>query len=627
MAAWVLENGQLSLGEAGRLSPTSADDIFRSVIENEQRWPDVAPGKSGAAAPLTFSRYPAVPQILLFEEAGQARLSFQALLPDGSRTGLPSIALRSGHFVAGGTWFPLEPEACTAVAELATQSGIPDGGHIASFREVLNLKKRRGSGLVDDRLELDAAQAIRMAPLPDGQPQRITAALYPYQSDGWRWLRFINSEGLGGLLADEMGLGKTLQVIALLSDPGAAVSTPALIVAPGSLLENWCREIRKFAPGLTVHKHHGPLRTGSPSGLNGFDVIVTSYETVVRDGAVMGMRQWAVVVLDEAQNIRNPDATRTRAVKRLVRTTSIAVTGTPLENRLLDVWSILDFICPGYLGSEKEFTRAYVDSPDDAGSLEPIISPLILRRKVSEVARDLPPRIEVPQILELDPAAATQYEALRDSIYQDYGRSATLVALTKLRMYCAHPDLASGPGSAPDYVKMQRLVEIAEEIFASGEKMLVFTSYTAMSDMIAIRLAENFGVFAETLDGRTPIDDRQQMIDRFSAANGGAVLVLNPRAGGAGLNITAANHVVHYNPEWNPALEDQASARSHRRGQTRPVTVHRLLIAGTVEEVIAERLQRKRALATTAIVGVEGEADDLADIVSALGRSPLGRSV
>lgn len=623
MAEWAIFDGQLAIERPHAREIPSADDVFRSVLEGERRWPDLEPGAGGAAAFLIFSRYPAVPFLVLGSDAGRPRLEFVARLPHGGTASLDSAQIRAGHFLAAGTWFPLDPEAAATCHGLATDAGVPDGGELTSLRQILNLKKLGVSALLEDRLSLDAAVVAGLVPQPEGAPERVHATLYPYQTDGWRWLRFVSAEGIGGLLADEMGLGKTLQVISLLSDPGTATATPALIVAPGSLLENWCRELRRFAPDLTVLKHHGPDRTGSPARLDPFDVVVTSYETVVRDSAMMGMRSWAVVILDEAQNIRNPDATRTKAVKRLPRKSGIAVTGTPLENRLLDVWSLIDFVCPGYLGSESEFTGRFVDHADGASALEPIISPLILRRKVSEVALDLPSRIDIPQIVELDPDAAQQYEDLRHSIFTEYGRAASLVALTKLRMFCAHPDLVLDAGSVLDYVKLQRLDELAEEIFATGEKLLVFTSYTQMADVIAARLTRRFGVFSATLDGRLPIDARQPLLDRFAAVTGGGVLVLNPRAGGSGLNITAANHVLHYNPEWNPALEDQASARSHRRGQTRPVTIHRLLVAGTVEEVISERLQRKRELAENAIVGVEGEAEDLADIVDALARSPL----
>jgi SNF2 family DNA or RNA helicase len=422
-----------------------------------------------------------------------------------------------------------------------------------------------------------------------------------------------------------MGLGKTLQVIAAITDaPGGSIS-PVLVVAPGSLLENWRREITKFSPGLSVLKHHGPSRSGTPRGLEGHDVVITSYGSVYRDNSLLQMIPWALVVLDEAQNIKNPAAARTRAVKALRRDAGLAVTGTPVENSLMDFWSIMDFACPGYLGDQASFESTYVDDPDGAARLEPLVSPLMLRRRVAEVATDLPARIDIPQALDLTVQEAATYDGMRQQILTEYGQAASLVALTKLRMFCAHPVLVDA-WTSPDvgsFSKMRRLLDILGEVIANGEKALVFTSYTKMADLIVEEVASRHGVFARTLDGRLPIDDRQPLLDAFEGVAGPGVLVLNPRAGGSGLNITAANHVIHYNPEWNPALEDQASARAYRRGQTRPVTVHRLFHAGTVEEVVDERLQRKRALAETAVVGVGGDEGDMEDVMAALERSPL----
>ena len=379
---------------------------------------------------------------------------------------------------------------------------------------------------------------------------------------------------------------------------------------------------------MTVLKHHGPFRTGRPVDLAEYDIVVTSYDVVVGDNSLLNMVRWKVVVLDEAQFIRNPSAQRTKAVKHLQRDAGLAVTGTPIENRLLDLWSIMDFVFPGYLGDEKSFEKRFSNNLDGAAQLEPLISPLMLRRRVTEVAQDLPPRIDIPQLLELDESEAQAYDAERQRIYAEYGPAATLVALTSLRRFCAHPRLMGGYLDTADpmtFSKFRRLDEIVEEIFGRGEKVLVFTSFTAMADIIARHVVKRFGAFAGVIDGRLPIEDRQLMIDRFTSFKGGAALVLNPKAGGTGLNIVAANHVIHYNPEWNPALEDQASARAHRRGQELPVTVHRLLFVDTVEHVVHDRLTRKRTLSNAAIVGIEGKDEDYSDIVAALSRSPLNQ--
>lgn len=408
-----------------------------------------------------------------------------------------------------------------------------------------------------DKLSDDALKTLLFEGASTGSPQGIQAQLYPYQRDGWRWLRFIMREQLGGLLADEMGLGKTLQVISALRDPGGEPATGgALVVAPGSILENWLREIAKFCPDFRTLKHHGAMRTGRPADLEGFDVVVASYDTVIRDLSLLKMIAWNAVILDEAQNIRNPDALRTKSVKQIGRNVGVAVTGTPVENRLRDLWSIMDFVVPGYLGDLKSFEARYGEDTDAAAMLEPLVSPLMLRRRVADVAQDLPERIDIPEILELTEAEARSYDAMREEIFENYGAAATLVSLGKLRQFCTHPAIVEDGrhASNTEFSKLERLKELLEEIFLRGEKALVFTSFTKMGDRIAELAVRQFGAMAATLDGRLAIEDRQPLIDRFSAHEGPGLLVLNPRAGGSGLNITAANHVIHYNPEWNPAL-------------------------------------------------------------------------
>ena len=495
---------------------------------------------------------------------------------------------------------------------------------LTSLRQYLALRRAEGSGdpvineLSDDLvLGLSASQA-------DAQPQGITASLYPYQLQGWRWLRFMLAEKAGGLLADEMGLGKTLQIICTLRNPGSDGSVDlALVIAPGSLLENWVREIAKFCPDLIAVKHHGRDRTGSPANLRAANVVITSYETAIRDISLLRMISWGVVVLDEAQNIRNPDTRRARIVKQLHREVSFAVTGTPVENQLRDLWSIMDFVLPGYLGELRDFDEQYGNGSSGASRLESVVSPLILRRRVTEVAQDLPPRIDIPEILELHEDEAVAYDEVRAAVRRKYGEAAPFVSLTRLRQFCAHPAIVDSGTWLRDFSKLERLKAILAEIFDRREKVLVFTGFIPMADHIARLIQAEFGVLAATIDGRLAISDRQPLIDRFTAYRGPGALVLNPHAGGTGLNIAAANHVIQYNPEWNPAIEDQAAARAYRLGQERPVTVRRLIIADTVEEVMDERLQRKRNLADEAIVGKRGDPDDYADIMAALTRSPI----
>lgn len=472
-----------------------------------------------------------------------------------------------------------------------------------------------------------ASERLKMEGNAAETPNGFVGQLYPYQLNGFWWLRMVSGEGLGCILADQMGLGKTAQLIALMAAERAEKpGLTSLVVAPATLLENWNRELRKFAPSLRVRLHRGMGRSGLPSNLRDADVVVTSYDTAVRDLPIMRMVAWNLVVLDEAQAIKNPSTRRAQGVKQIPRRVGIAVTGTPLENRLTDLWSLLDFAVPGHLGSLSAFERLYeAESESSGASVEPLVSPLMLRRRLADVAAELPNRIDIPQPLELTEEGAAEYERLRQQIQADFGAAATLVSLTKLREYCSHPSIIRRD-TVVDYTdnspKYRRLLEILDEVLANDEKALVFTSFVPMVDILVHDIPRRLRAYVDWIDGRVPGGERQGKVDAFAEVHGGGVLVLNPRTGGTGLNITAANHVVHFNLEWNPAVEDQASARAHRIGQRRPVTVHRLYYLHTVEEVIDDRLERKRGLAESAVVGTTGGNSDHEDILRALRTSP-----
>ncbi|HEV2155807.1 DEAD/DEAH box helicase [Bradyrhizobium sp.] len=620
MYSWFVRDGILRMHSPEGERIPSAEDIFRYFGEGDRGFvPE--PVDESAVENLRFSKYPLQLGLSLKEQNGM-----ELLLLNGTHRGktvtIPdAAALDAGHFVSDDCWYPLDGSSAAEIRQLLVKNKAHPGERV-SLQMYLAMRQAG----VEPEGDTRPLGALSFLTPSDAKPQNVNATLYPYQLDGWRWCRFIAAEGLGGILADEMGLGKTLQVIGAIADPPKPREEPVLIVAPGSLLENWAREFRKFTPQIRTLKHHGPDRTGRPADLKQVDVVITSYDTVVRDNSLFMMISWSMLVCDEAQYVKNSDSLRARSVKRLRRSSAIAVTGTPVENRLTDLWSITDLVLPGYFGTAGEFQKRFEDDLDGAISLERLASPIMLRRRVSEVAKDLPERIDIPQAIELEEDEAKTYEAMREDIAAQFGASATLVALTRLRMFCSHPWLVAGTartGDPASFSKYARLVDILEEIFQGGEKAILFTAYTEMTDMVVADIAKRFRVFTGYIDGRVPIDDRQPVIDRFSAESGPALLVLNPRAGGAGLNITAANHVIHYTLEWNPALEDQASARAYRRGQTRPVTVHRLFCGGTVEEVVDDRLARKRTLSETAVVGVRGESDDYTDILAALQRSPL----
>ncbi len=439
--------------------------------------------------------------------------------------------------------------------------------------------------------------ALPEAPLP----KDLTASLRHYQEHGVRWLRFLAQAGMGALLADDMGLGKTLQAL-------CAVEGPALVVAPTSVIFNWAAEAAKFRPSLKVSLYHGPDRKLDPDA----DLTLTSYALLRLDAEALTARRWATVVLDEAQAIKNPDSQVARAAYRLQATTRVAMTGTPVENRLEELWSQLHFLNPGLLGGREDFDARYArpiaeGQAGAAARLRERVKPFLLRRLKREVAPELPPRTEVVERIELSAEERALYDAIhaatRDEVVQslEAGGSvlAALEALLRLRQACCHPALVPGQ-TAQTSAKVDQLVEALEEAAADGHKALVFSQWTSLLDLIEPRLAQSNLRFAR-LDGSTR--DRAGVVAEFQSESGPPVMLLSLKAGGAGLNLTAADHVFLVDPWWNPAVEDQAADRAHRIGQERPVMVHRLVALGTVEERILALQAEKRALAEAALSG------------------------
>lgn len=454
----------------------------------------------------------------------------------------------------------------------------------------------------------------------------LNATLFPYQARGVRWMwETINYTG-GLILADEMGLGKTLQIIALLQMEPPKTEAPALIVCPTSLIANWVREFGRFAAGMTVMVHRGANRAGVYRELQKTSVVITTYDTMVNDISIFSSFEWSWVICDEAQAIKNPDSNRRRAIVAIPRRRTIPMTGTPVENSLLDLWSLADFAIPGLLGSRREFEAAYPDNIESAQAIGYFTDPVILKRRVADVAGDLPERIDIDVPLELDDQLADHYLWVRETTIAKYPVAGALVATLQLQLVCAHPwlrrdDETDYDGEDAGIVrmnayplitpKMERATTLLREAFFNGRKVIVFALFNRVGDL----LKEAFLGFPEAywgaINGSTPQDERQPIIDDFSAHNGPGCLVLNPKAAGAGLNITAATVVIHFTPVWNPALEAQASARAHRRGQTQPVTVYRLFYKDTVEEVMIDRSLWKSELANESVPVSSRDVTDL----------------
>jgi superfamily II DNA or RNA helicase len=460
--------------------------------------------------------------------------------------------------------------------------------------------------------------------------------LRPYQARGVTWLHAMTDAGLGGCLADDMGLGKTLQVIALHLHRAAAGSGPTLVICPTSLLGNWEREVRRFAPGTPVRRHHGSAR--SLDDLPPGELVVTSYGVARRDAEVLAAAGFELVVADEAQHAKNPETATARALRTIGGPggpARLALTGTPVENRLSDLWSILDWTTPGLLGPFDRFLRTVATpvernrDPLATERLARTIRPFVLRRKKSDpgVAPDNPPRTVTDIPVPLTSEQTTLYEAevreALDAIRDEDGiarQGLVLRLLTVLKQICNHPAQylhQAGP-LAGRSGKLAALEELVDVIAAEGESVLVFSQFVECLSLVEARL-EQLGVGTLFLHGKVGAKRRTEMVEAFQAGEA-PVLLLSLKAGGVGLNLTRATHVVHYDRWWNPAVEDQATDRAHRIGQDRPVQVHRLIAEGTLEDHIAALIERKRSLAEAVVGGGESwigrlTNEELADLV------------
>ena len=625
---WTVNNGVLTFSKDSRDSVFGADEIYAVMVDGTTST-DIDPELLSKQLPrLRFSKVSSSAFGYFWFDGSRIRFELRVTRRGGTAT-VPILPSIPNHLVIGDTWFFIS-NISFELDSLLHEWG-PDEDGVVSLGNYLHLVKAFEEKKIIEYID-EAGPSISNRHFPDEVISApLTAPLFPYQKDGFRWMKYVTSEKCGCILGDEMGLGKTLQIIALLAERCSQEDHHFLVVVPVTLLENWKREFSKFAPTIKTLIHHGPRRTGRYTDLLAPDVVIISYGTAVSDVAMLNMISWDIVVLDEAQNIKTPDAARTKAVKRLNRKTGIAVTGTPFENHMTDLWSILDYIAPGFMGTESEFNALFDDDSSSAVSIEPILTPLMIRRRVSEVAQDLPERIDIPVVLRMDDREALLYENQRQSILNELGgKNATLVALQKLRMYCTHPSLIDDTQAFSDPVrvssKYNHLCEILSEIVDQRDKAILFTSYTKMFEILEADIPDRFGIPVMAINGETPVPDRQPIVDQFSAIEGPALLVLNPRAAGTGLNITAANYVIHYNLEWNPALEDQASARAYRRGQKKTVFVYRLYYADTVEQIVNDRIELKRDISELAVVGTKGTHENRDDIMAALMLSPKEES-
>ncbi len=508
----------------------------------------------------------------------------------------------------------------------------PDGGMVLAAGEagsVLDLEDLLPTRW-DNAAEIESYVArLREAPeiAPVTVPASFKATLRPYQQHGVDWLQHLRAHGLGGFLADDMGLGKTAQTIAhiVIEHAEGRLDRPALVVVPTSLVANWSAELAKFAPHLRLVVLHGLERHARRAELDGVHVAITTYTVLARDIEEMTQLPWHLVVLDEAQVIKSPDAKATKAVCQLDTRHRLCLSGTPIENNLQEMWSEFAFLMPGLLGDRKGFAKRFrtpIEKNNDAVRRVQLIrriKPFLLRRTKAEVAPDLPPKHTILRRVNLAPEQRELYETIRGTLHDTVreqmaglsaaqGRIVMLDALLKLRQVCCDPRLVKLPSArlVETSSKLEELMEMVTEMVAEGRRILLFSQFTSMLDLIKPRLADAGIGFAE-LRGDTR--DRSAPVQAFE---GGEVplFLISLKAGGRGLNLTSADTVIHYDPWWNPAAEDQASDRAHRIGQTKSVFVYKLIAADTVEDRIVELQQHKADLARIALGG-EGELDGL----------------
>lgn len=621
---WIVVDHHIAIDAGDEILHPSADEVYSFLAEDYEN--TTIPNPLEQLVSLHFSKVGSPIKCKVFSNTDdEIVLSIYAVRKNKEY----AVDMIEGqiidHALSDNEWFYITGDLDT-LQQMFAVAGIKHCGPL-SIGQYLDLIKQEFFSDNKEIINCVNKDTIHNLLASDGRiPEGIKAELYNYQKTGFLWMKTMLDANHGCILGDEMGLGKTLQVITVFQLLKTQKCLPLLVVAPVSLLENWKRECEKFAPELNVYIHHGSRRTGLPSVLKSHDVVIVSYNTAVSDLSMLKMINWWCVVLDEAQNIKNPYSDRAKSVKSITRNTGIAVTGTPFENHITDIWSLVDFAAPGLLGDLPSFQRNVSDDVLGAEKIEPILSPIMIRRLVKDVANDLPEKIIIPQPLVMSEAEQQEYirfqqEAKRSA---SNGSAVTLALLQKMRMFCTHQLLCEDINGADPWemsIKYQRLCEIMEEIISRHEKLLVFTSYKKMFDIFRKDIPYRFGIEMNSINGDTPVGERQRIVDWFNSYDGSAMLALNPRAAGTGLNITGANHVVHYNLEWNPSLEDQASARSYRRGQDKNVFIYRLYYTDTVEQIVNERIDRKRDIASTAIVGTDGELEKN-DILRALELAP-----
>lgn len=567
--------------------------------------------------------------------------------PELTQSDLDELAQQHGNLVrVRGQWMRAEGAALhRAAAFLAAQRAVADPDAKPTMGELLDLvadpndklplpvASVHGLGWLDD-----VARGGTIVPEPVVAPASLHATLRPYQQRGLDWLHTLGSLGAGAVLADDMGLGKTVQVIALLTvmraDDGGPRS-PALVVCPMSVIGNWHRELATFAPDLRVMVHHGTGRSTDAIVTGEVDVVLTTFATLARDRAELSALDWSELIVDEAQHVKNVNTAAAKALRAIPARLRVALTGTPVENRLEDLRAVVDLVNPGMLGTASAFRSRFAEpierdrDQDALRRLNALTGPFILRRAKTDpdVAPDLPDKSELIVRTNLTTEQAGLYQAVLNELQEALAerdpvgerRRSVLAALTRLKQICNHPAHYLADGSAlmrkrrHRSGKVELLVDILSTLIAEGDKALVFTQFAAFAELLSEWLEPILGVEVPVLHGGRSRTDRDGMVERFQSDGGPPILIATLKAGGTGLNLVAANHVIHADRWWNPAVEDQATDRAYRIGQTRNVQVRKFVCVGTLEERIDEMVTAKRELSQLTVRTGESWLSDLDD--------------
>ena len=566
------------------------------------------------------------------------------------------VGLKSPFVQVRGQWVQLDTEYIEAAIRFWDQQAQENEVGLLGALQLGLGAEEEAKGLPVDGVDFDGwldewmeqlsnSEQLDLLPPPEG----LDATLRPYQEYGYSWLNFMRKWGMGAILADDMGLGKSIQTLTMLlhNKEKGALNGPVLLICPTSVVTNWQREAERFTPSLSTVIHQGPKRLRGKHFIKQAeenDVILTSYALARRDQKVLSKITWHGIVLDEAQNIKNAQTKQAQVIRALPAGFRLALTGTPIENRLSELWSLMQFLNPGYLGSQKHFRDAFVipieRERDQLATerLRRMTQPFILRRLKSDpkVIQDLPEKIEKKVYCHLTKEQATLYQAIVDDALEQVEetdgiqrKGLVLGMLMKLKQVCNHPaqflhqldhyklsktDKRSG--------KLLRLTEMLEEVIPQGDRVLIFTQFTQIGDLLKRYLQAKLGVGTQFLHGGVPGNKRETLVKRFQEEeNGPPIFILSIKAGGTGLNLTRANHVFHFDRWWNPAVEDQATDRAFRIGQQNNVVVHKFVCLGTVEEKIDQMIESKKSLAESIVGPQEGpltemSVDDLREIVA-----------